>query len=42
MWLTDDELSLLEGLAEEKGVPKSTMLRIALLEYAAKRKGDRV
>jgi hypothetical protein len=37
MWLTDDELALPEKLADAKGVPKSTMQRIALLEYAAKR-----
>lgn len=37
MWLNDDELALLESLAGNKGVPKSTMLRIALLDYASRK-----
>lgn len=37
MWLTDDELALLEKLAEDKGTPKSTLLRIALLDYASRK-----
>lgn len=36
MWLNDNELELLEKMAVAKGVPKSTMQRIALLEYAAR------
>lgn len=39
--LTDDELKLLERLAEKKGVPFSTLLRITFLDYAA-RNGETV
>jgi hypothetical protein len=37
MWLTDDELALLDKLANDKGTPKSTMLRITLLDYASRK-----